>query len=372
MYLHSTVTIAPGLSSRYYPITASEKTRIPVKGFLLFLLIFWGASNLSYSQEPTLIGTVVEEDSSTKIANAIVAVEGTAFAEATDDTGEFRFKQSLPAGEHVVTVSKTGFEKVYFLINTVEGKKLVVDEVEMTMTKKEKKRRKKAKKERKSKIKEAAKEDEQEDKELAKEEKKLKKGNKGLLGIFKKDKEPDVTVTYEDVPEKEEEQPVAAAEPEEIITPMQRKYADILGVAPEEITNLALYDFIDNWMGTPYLMGGETEAGIDCSSFAQRLFIEVYDWYIERTAQKQMDSEATETWSDPKFLMEGDFVFFRAAGHIGKKITHVGIYLGNNKFVNATSRTGESGSAGVKISDLLDPYWKTRFFAGGRRINTNG
>ena len=337
-----------------------------------FLYVLLGMSFAGFSQEATLVGSVVEEESAVAISRAIVAVEGTPFAEATNDSGEFEFTQALPEGEHVVTVERDGFEKVFFLINVVDGKKLVVNTVEMAMTKQEKKRRKKAAKERKSKIKDAAKEDEKEDKELAKEEKKLKKGNKGLLGILKKDREPDVKVTYEDVPEPNEEVEAQEEAPEEIITPLQNKYAAILGAAPAQITNLKLYEFIDKWMGTPYLMGGETEAGIDCSSFAQRLFIEVYDWYIERTAQKQMDSEATETWSDPKFLMEGDFVFFRAAGHLGKKITHVGVYLGNNKFVNATSRTGKSGSAGVKISDLTDPYWKARFFAGGRRINTNG
>lgn len=370
MYPNS--SLSPTFAERLPFGIAILRTLISVLLKKRMLFLFLGICQLSLSQEATLSGSVIEEESAAKIPQAIVAVEGTAFAEATNDAGEFKFTQTMPEGEHIVTVDKEGFEKVFFLINIVEGKKLVVDQVEMEMTKQEKKRRKKAKKEQKSKIKEAAKENEKEDKELAKEEKKLKKGNKGLFSILKKDKEPDVKVTYEDIPEATEPEIEEEKISEEIISPLQKKYAEIIGVDPEEITNLELYKFIDRWMGTPYVLGGETEAGIDCSSFAQRLFISVYDWYIERTAQKQMDSEATETWSDPQFLMEGDFVFFRAAGHLGKKITHVGVYLGNNKFVNATSRTGKSGSAGVKISDLSDPYWKARFFAAGRRINTNG
>ncbi|MUH34698.1 hypothetical protein D9O36_02485 [Zobellia amurskyensis] len=184
-----------------------------------------------------------------------------------------------------------------------------------------------------------------------------------------KNKEPSVAVSYEPVTDVSEDNDNVEVE-EIIITPLQIKYAEILEVAPEKITNVELYSFIDEWMGTPYLLGGESKTGIDCSSFAQRLFIGVYDWYIERTAQKQMDSEATHTWSDPEFLEEGDLVFFRAAGDRGATITHVGIYLGNDKFVNATSRVGKTGSSGVKISDLSETYWKKRFFAGGRRVNT--
>ncbi|WP_289040549.1 NlpC/P60 family protein [uncultured Zobellia sp.] len=323
----------------------------------------------SFSQSVSITGVVFEKESTVKIENAIVAIEGTAYVEPTNENGEFIFRQTIPEGEHVVYVSKDGYEKAVFLINVVEGKKLVIDAVKMEMTKQEKKKRKKAEKEKESKIKDATKESEKQDKELAKEVKKLKKDKKGLLGILGKNKEPEVTIIYKPINSDNEVQEDEEAEVI-IITPLQKKYAEILEVAPENITNIELYSFIDEWMGTPYLLGGETKAGIDCSSFTQRLYIGVYDWYIERTAQKQMDSEATHTWSASEFLEEGDFVFFRAAGHRGDTITHVGIYLGNDKFVNATSRIGSTGSSGVKISDLSEPYWKKRFFAGGRRVNT--
>ena len=91
------------------------------------------------------------------------------------------------------------------------------------------------------------------------------------------------------------------------------------------------------------------------------------DDYIERTAQKQFNSADTKPFGDAVNLIEGDLVFFRAAGDPSDTIIHVGVYLGNNKFVNATSRNGQTGNSGVKISDLSDPYWKRRFFAGGRR-----
>lgn len=319
----------------------------------LFVLLFFGLSFLTFGQESSLSGMVVEEESSKTVANAIVTIKQTPFTENTSEEGKFNFNGDLPKGEHMVEVSKDGYEDKYFLVHIMPGKKLIVEEVKLTMTKKEKKKRKK------------------EEKELKKKKKELKKDDRKLFGLVKKkNQEPEVAVTYEEISNNETNEEHVAVEPQ--ITPLQQNYAKVLGVAPEEITNTALFSFIDEWMGTPYLLGGETKAGIDCSSFSQLLFFKVYGWPIERTAQKQMDSKATITFSDAKYLEEGDLVFFRAAGDYGDTITHVGLYLANNKFINATSRVGKSGSSGVKISDLSDPFWNKRFYAGGRRVNTNG
>ncbi len=346
-------------NSRYRNVgVATLKTPISSEKNILLFFLFLGICCTAFSQNSTITGTIVEKESATKIVDAIVAIEGTVFVEGTDVNGQFNFNGAIPKNEYVVSVSKEGYEERYFLINVIQGKKLVVDDVELEVTKKEKKRRKKLKKS-------SQKEGEKQDKRVAKEKKRLKKDKKGPFGIFKKDKEV-VEIVYEDIPEENND----IAEKEVIITPLQKKYAKILGITPEEITNTELYTFIDEWMGTPYQLGGETKTGIDCSSFAQRLFLNVYGGLIERTAQKQMDSEATETFAGMQFLEEGDLVFFRARGDVGDTITHVGVYLSENRFVNATSRGGKSGSSGVKISDLSDSFWIKRFFAGGRRILT--
>jgi lipoprotein Spr len=57
-------------------------------------------------------------------------------------------------------------------------------------------------------------------------------------------------------------------------------------------------------------------------------------------------------------LKEGDLIFFKAEGR--RNISHVGIYLANNKFAHAST------SQGVTISDLADPYWQRRLFSLGR------
>lgn len=146
------------------------------------------------------------------------------------------------------------------------------------------------------------------------------------------------------------------------------KYAQILGVPGEQLTNLDLYDFIEDWWGTPYRLGGDGKDGIDCSAFAQQLFATVFnDNSVPRTASLQFTN--SERIRHPADLREGDLVFFktkqrdRGPHHtLASTITHVGIYLQNQKFVHASS------SAGVTISSLEDSYWKKRY-AGAGRLN---
>jgi cell wall-associated NlpC family hydrolase len=139
---------------------------------------------------------------------------------------------------------------------------------------------------------------------------------------------------------------------------IQLKYAKTLHTTPDRIRNLILYRFIDKWMNTPYLWGGTTEKGIDCSAFMQRLLAEVYDLHIPRTSIEQFFTKHVEQFLATKHLSEGDLVFFQTMK--GKPVSHVGLYLHNNLFINASS------SKGVSIGDLKDPYWSTKYFAAGR------
>ncbi len=165
----------------------------------------------------------------------------------------------------------------------------------------------------------------------------------------------DAKVTYGDI--------------QDTLHPIQEKYGRLLNVKGETITNIPLYEFIDDWMNTPYKLGGETKNGIDCSSFTQLLFTKVFDSYIERTAQKQFDSENTDKFRLKKYLKEGDLLFFKSPTAEEFAIIHVGIYLKDNKFINATSYKGSNGAGGVKIDDLTNPFWEKRYVAGGRRLN---
>ena len=149
---------------------------------------------------------------------------------------------------------------------------------------------------------------------------------------------------------------------------IQEKYAQILDVSRGEISNFSLYHFIDQWWGVPYLYGGDSRNGIDCSAFVQKLFAHVFHQIIPaRTAFEQYSS--CEKIKRISHLKEGDLVFFKTMRRrrirhhryrYYKFISHVGIYLANNKFVDASS------SSGVTINDLDDAYWKDHFAGAGR------
>ncbi len=134
---------------------------------------------------------------------------------------------------------------------------------------------------------------------------------------------------------------------------LQFKYAMMLDVEVEAITNIDLYNFIDEWWATRYRYGGTDKSGIDCSAFTEKLAQEVFNESLPRTAREQFkvcDMVANED------LQEGDLVFFNTRGGV----SHVGLYLGNNYFVHSST------SGGVTISSLTDDYYSRKFLGGGR------
>jgi lipoprotein Spr len=139
---------------------------------------------------------------------------------------------------------------------------------------------------------------------------------------------------------------------------LKEKYAKYLKTSPDSITNIKLYAFIDKWLNTPYKWGGTDEHGIDCSAFIQRLLNEVYNLKIPRTSIEQLFTNRVEPFSSSKYLSEGDIIFFRTLQNT--TVSHVGIFLRNNMFVNSSS------SKGVSIACLNDPYWKQKFVLAGR------
>lgn len=137
------------------------------------------------------------------------------------------------------------------------------------------------------------------------------------------------------------------------ILELQAKYGERLNVMPQYLANIELLEGMDYWYGTRYLYGGTTKRGIDCSAFVRALFESVYNIALPRTAREQYGhSERISTTE----LKEGDLVFFNTRGGV----SHVGIYLTNNKFVHSSS------SKGVTISDLFEDYYITRYIGAGR------
>jgi lipoprotein Spr len=136
---------------------------------------------------------------------------------------------------------------------------------------------------------------------------------------------------------------------------LQLKYAVAMDASVELLTNLALLQVIDKWWGVKYCLGGNSDSCIDCSRFTQTVLHDVYRQDLPRTAQDQFNACDKVELED---LREGDLVFFNTGG--GRDISHVGVYLLNNKFVHAST------SAGVMISDLNDTYWQPKYRGAGR------
>lgn len=139
----------------------------------------------------------------------------------------------------------------------------------------------------------------------------------------------------------------------EKLTATQFKYAMLMDVEVEALTNTTLYSFIEEWYGTHYRMGGTTKKGIDCSAFSGTLLSSIYSFDMPRTAREQYKASQR---IDKENLLAGDLVFFNTRGGV----SHVGVYLTNNHFVHSSSTNG------VSISSLADGYYSKKFIGGGR------
>jgi cell wall-associated NlpC family hydrolase len=140
---------------------------------------------------------------------------------------------------------------------------------------------------------------------------------------------------------------------------LQFKFAILENASVEDLNNPKLLSFMDYWYGTPYHYGGTTRDGIDCSAFAILLMSSVYGvTTLPRTSKEQYD--VTRRISRDE-LQEGDLVFFHTLGK-RRIVTHVGVYLRNNKFIHASV-------SGVMISDMNDGYYDKHYIGAGRIVD---
>lgn len=117
--------------------------------------------------------------------------------------------------------------------------------------------------------------------------------------------------------------------------------------------SLKLHDFIFDWIGKPYRFGGESKRGIDCSAFARELYARVMGQYLPRNSRQQFKYVQTINKEE---LQTGDLVFFKIKT---RDISHVGVYLSDNKFI-------QSSKSGVNIASLENSYWKRYYYKSGR------
>ncbi len=112
---------------------------------------------------------------------------------------------------------------------------------------------------------------------------------------------------------------------------------------------------ISRYMGVPYVHGGMSSQGLDCSGYTSLVYKNAVSTLLPRSAAEQAKVGTSVDFKDLKF---GDLVFFNTTG---EKYSHVGVYLGDDLFAHA------SVTLGVTISSLQSTYYEKRY-VGARRI----
>jgi cell wall-associated NlpC family hydrolase len=111
----------------------------------------------------------------------------------------------------------------------------------------------------------------------------------------------------------------------------------------------------NSYLGVPYVYGGTSPSGFDCSGFTHYVMLK-NGITIPRTAAAQYN---VGTWISKSNLKPGDLVFFTTTS---TSVAHVGIYLGNNKFIHAST-----GASKIIVSDLSNTYY-AQHYVGAKRI----
>ena len=116
-------------------------------------------------------------------------------------------------------------------------------------------------------------------------------------------------------------------------------------------------DYALQFLGYRYVYGGASPSGFDCSGFTSYVYKQ-FGYSLNRSASDQLDNGTPVSRGE---LQPGDLVIFKK-GNSSKRATHVGLYIGNNQFIHAST-----SKVGVIISRMSDAYYTTGF-VGGRRI----
>ena len=148
------------------------------------------------------------------------------------------------------------------------------------------------------------------------------------------------------------------AEEEIIRTIMSRNTSTQLSGEALAFDPVSFLKGVEGFIGTPYLWGGASHRGTDCSGFSWNIMNDM-GVHIPRMTAIAYFYSSNFIAVDRNSLQPGDLVFFR--GRNGGSVNHVGIYLGNDKFAHASKGTGK-----VSIDDLKKSYW-VRHWAGARR-----
>jgi len=153
---------------------------------------------------------------------------------------------------------------------------------------------------------------------------------------------------------REDDKPVPKNEIERV-TSRTRSFRTEKNTAIAPLDQSRMMREISRHMGVPYLLGGTTDEGLDCSGYTMLVYQKSMGKSLPRASAEQARIGSAVQLHDLKF---GDLVFFNTTGETA---SHVGIYIGDDLFAHA------SVSLGVTISSLQSSYYQKRY-EGARRI----
>ncbi|MCD7791888.1 MAG: C40 family peptidase [Oscillospiraceae bacterium] len=131
-----------------------------------------------------------------------------------------------------------------------------------------------------------------------------------------------------------------------------------VSISPQTLSVTQAVSTAMQYLGCSYCWGGTSPTtGFDCSGFVYYIYSEIYGQELSRTAQGMYDDNGVSVAKDE--LKAGDLVFF---GYSTSSITHVGIYIGDNKFIHSSTE-----DKGVIISELNSDYY-TSMYVGAKRL----
>ncbi len=143
--------------------------------------------------------------------------------------------------------------------------------------------------------------------------------------------------------------------------PLPKSFASTVSSAVVDKTETLINNAMQ-LIGVRYRWGGNTpQSGLDCSGFVRYVFNDTFGFLLPRKSA-QMSKVGLEIGKEE--LRPGDLVFFNTMRHA---FSHVGIYVGDNKFIHAPSR-GKS----IRVDDMTKVYWEKRYNGARRVENSSG
>ena len=142
--------------------------------------------------------------------------------------------------------------------------------------------------------------------------------------------------------------------------PLPKSFASTVSSAVVDKTETLINNAMQ-LIGVRYRWGGNTpQSGLDCSGFVRYVFNDTFGFLLPRKSA-QMSKVGLQIGKEE--LQPGDLVFFNTMRHA---FSHVGIYVGDNKFIHAPSK-GKS----IRVDDMTKVYWEKRYNGARRLDNTN-